>query len=267
MRKNIAYNQTRKRAEQVLEILERQDGLSFEEKKAEALILLNDCIDATENAIDKENTKAENGINASELVWKAGSILYSDDQIILRQVAKEDKSGFLEVQQEHTGIPAMFAEETFKAELWSEHISAPALMCSIIHSVTKEYIGYCGIKDSSLKKWEIAIELHKDWCGKGIGYISIQKFLDEIAMRTGIKEFRVRVNADNYASQGLFEKLGAIPNGISEFLIYGEKALKEFEEENLQYIDDKLIAVGEKFHVEPRKLLSHVLEYKLIWNR
>lgn len=189
MRKNIAYNQTGKTAEQVLEILERQDGLSFEEKKAEALILLNDYIDATENALEKENIKAENGINASELVWKAGNILYLDDQIILRQVAKQDKSGFLEVQQEHTGIPAAFEEEAFKDELWSEHISAPALMCSIIHSVTKEYIGYCGIKDSSLKKWEIAIELRKDWCGKGIGYISIQKFLDEITGRTALKNF------------------------------------------------------------------------------
>lgn len=267
MRKNIAYDQTQKTAEKVPGILEREDGLSFEEKKVEALLLLNDRIDVTERAIEEENTKAKNGINASEIVWRAGNILYFDNQIILRQVAGEDKNGFLEVQQEYTVIPSMFKEETFKDELWSEHISAPAIMCSIINSETKEYLGYCGIKDSSLKKWEIAIELRKDWCGKGIGYISMQKFLDEITMRTGTKEFRVRVNADNYASQGLFEKLGAIPNGISEFMIHGEKALKEYEEENLKYIDDKLITVGEKFHVAPRKLLSHVLEYKLIWNR
>lgn len=90
----------------------------------------------------------------------------------------------------------MFEEEIFKDTLWNEHISAPALMCSIISSETGEYLGYCGIKDSSLKKWEIDIELHKAWCGKGVGYISIQKF-----------------------------------------------------------------------HVNPRKLLSHVLEYKLVWNK
>ena len=34
---------------------------------------------------------------------------------------------------------------------------------------------------------------------------------------------------------------------------------------NLEEIDDKLIQVAEKFGVEPRKLLSHVLEYELIW--
>ena len=267
MRKNIAYDQTRKMAKEVLEILEKEDGLSFEEKKEEAVKLLNDYIYVTEKSREKENTKSPNGIDVSEIVGKEGNILYSDDQIILRQVAEEDKIGFLEVQQENTGIPSMFEEEIFKDTLWNEHISAPALMCSIISSETGEYLGYCGIKDSSLKKWEIAIELHKAWCGKGVGYISIQKFLDEITMRTGVKEFRVRVNSDNYASQGLFEKLGAIPNGISEFIIHGEEALKKYEEENLQYIDEKLMTVGEKFHVNPRKLLSHVLEYKLVWNK
>lgn len=52
----------------------------------------------------------------------------------------------------------------------------------------------------------------------------------------GVKKFRVKIDADNYASQRLFEKLGAIPYGIAE-----------------------------QFGVEPRKLLSHVLEYELNW--
>lgn len=265
MRKNIAYNQTRNVAEKVLEILERKDGLSFEEKRAEALKLVNDCIDLTEKAIRDESVKAINEINASEIVWEKGSILYSDDRVILRRVAEEDKIGFLEVEQEYTMIPNMFQKETFKEEIWDEHKSEPALMCSIINSETNEYLGYCGIKDTSLKRWEIAIEIHKCWCGKGIGYISVQGFLDAVTALTGVNEFRVRINSDNYASQGLFEKLGAVPNGISEFMIHGEAALRECEEENLQYIDDRLIALGEKFHVDPRKLLSHVLEYKLYW--
>lgn len=38
------------------------------------------------------------------------------------------------------------------------------------------------------------------------------------------------------------------------------------EEENLTKIDDQLITVARKFNVEPRQLLSHVLEYKLHWD-
>ena len=70
---------------------------------------------------------------------------------------------------------------------------------------------------------------------------------------------------DNYASQALFEKLGAEPNGISEFWIHDEESIRKCEEENLHLIDEKLCKVAKKFEVEPRKLLSHVLEYKLRW--
>ena len=38
------------------------------------------------------------------------------------------------------------------------------------------------------------------------------------------------------------------------------------ENENLQLIDNALISVAEKLSVEPRTLLSHVLEYKLMWH-
>ena len=79
------------------------------------------------------------------------------------------------------------------------------------------------------------------------------------------KEFRVKIDSDNYASQGLFEKLGAVPYGIAEFMLHKEEDIRKCEEENLQEIDDKLMEVAEKFGVEPRKLLSHVLEYRLEW--
>lgn len=93
----------------------------------------------------------------------------------------------------------------------------------------------------------------------------MQKFLDTVANRTGVVEFRIRIDSDNYASQVLFEKLGAIPNGISEYMLHGEENIKKFEEENLKYIDDKLVDVAKKIGVEPKKLLSHVLEYSLVW--
>jgi len=62
------------------------------------------------------------------------------------------------------------------------------------------------------------------------------------------------------------EKLGAKPNGISEFLLHGKEHLEQWEDENLHLLDEKLITLAEQFQVEPRKLLSHVLEYKLIYD-
>ncbi len=80
-----------------------------------------------------------------------------------------------------------------------------------------------------------------------------------------ITEFRVRIDPGNKASQKMFEKLGATPNGVSEFLIHEQKALEKLEEDNLHLIDDDTVALAAKFNVEPRMLLSHILEYTLRW--
>lgn len=200
-----------------------------------------------------EKPIVENRINtnASKRFWQLGNTIYSDGQIILRKVEDDDKQSFLNLQYEYTLMPFMFRDERFKQDLWEEHIKDVSITCSIIDSATKAYIGYCGIKN-------------KSQTGKGIGSLALDRFLNAIKERSGFSEFRVRIDADNYASQKLVEKLGAVPNGISEFLLHDEEDILKCEEDNLNCIDEKLIAVAKKFRVEPRKLISHVLEYKLI---
>lgn len=101
---------------------------------------------------------------------------------------------------------------------------------------------------------------------QGYGYSAVSLFLDKASGLTGISDFRSRVDTKNYICQGLMEKLGAVPNGISSLLLRDENVQKEFEEEYLYMIDDRMITLAEKFNVEPRKLLSHVWEYKIIRN-
>ena len=89
--------------------------------------------------------------------------------------------------------------------------------------------------------------------------------LTEVKERLNINEFHIKVEPDNYASQKLFERLGAVPYGIAEFMLHKEEDILRCEEENMDAIDEQLVNVAEKFGVEPRKLLSHVLEYKLVY--
>ena len=89
--------------------------------------------------------------------------------------------------------------------------------------------------------------------------------LTEIKARLGKDEYRVKIDPVNYASQSLFIKLGAVPQGIVKYLLRDEEGIRSFEEENIDEIDDKLVAVAQQFGVEPKKLLSHVLEYELKW--
>ena len=147
--------------------------------------------------------------------------------------------------------------------LWSEHTEQKSLMLSIYkHGV---YVGYCGIQDLSKKVWEISIELLPESTKQGVGYVAISSMLDTMRDRLGKTKYRIRIEPTNQSSQRLFEKLGAVPNGVSELWVHDREDLDQLENDSLQLIDDTLTSVAEKFSVEPRTLLSHVLEYKLTW--
>ena len=51
--------------------------------------------------------------------------------------------------------------------------------------------------------------------------------------------------------------------GICNILNYPEEIQNEYEEQNLDQITPHMRELAEKLQVEPRKLLSHVLEYHI----
>lgn len=249
----------------VMDIIEKEDGRTFEEKKKEAINFLKD----KENTLLAERlidiaTNDEMGKKIYKKFWAMGECIITENEIILRKVQDSDKHIFIELQKENNIVKSMMKEEAYRNMLWNEHIEYKALMFSVI--VDNEYAGYCGIKNTTHEQWEIAIEILNKWKHKGIGYRAISVMLDEIKNRLNVSEFRVRIDAENYPSQRLFEKLGAEPNGISEFLLHEEADIRRCEEENIHLLDERIQKLAKQFNVEPRKLLSHVLEYKLMWD-
>lgn len=249
----------------VMNIIEKEDGRTFEEKKKEAINFLKD----KENTLLAERlidiaTNDEMGKKIYKKFWAMGECIITENEIILRKVQDSDKDIFIELQKENNIVKSMMKEEAYRNMLWNEHIEYKALMFSIV--VDNEYVGYCGIKNTTHEQWEIAIEILNKWKHKGIGYRAISIMLDAIKNRLNVSEFRVRIDAENYPSQRLFEKLGAQPNGISEFLLHEEADIRRCEEENIHLLDERIQELAKQFNVEPRKLLSHVLEYKLTWD-
>ena len=249
----------------VMNIIEKEDGRTFEEKKKEAINFLKD----KENTLLAERlidiaTNDEMGKKIYKKFWAMGECIITENEIILRKVQDSDKHIFIELQKENNIVKSMMKEEAYRNMLWNEHIEYKALMFSVI--VDNEYAGYCGIKNTTHEQWEIAIEILNKWKHKGIGYRAISVMLDEIKNRLNVSEFRVRIDAENYPSQRLFEKLGAVTNGVSEFLLHEEADIRRCEEENIHLLDERIQELAKQFNVEPRKLLSHVLEYKLTWD-
>lgn len=204
------------------------------------------------------------GLEIKKRFWNFGNISCKNGEILLRDVLDSDKDGYLQLQQAYSSLRSLLQDERYCEKIWRDHTDHTALILSITKD--GEYVGYCGIKDLLKCQWEIAIELLPQWTHQGIGSAVIPAMLDALKNRLSVDNFRVRIEPTNTESQGLFEKLGAKPNGISKFILQNEDEIQQCEETNLHLIDDSLIALAKKFEVEPRKLLSHVLEYTLHWS-
>ena len=247
----------------VSEILEKNDGRSFEEKKHEAILFMENQQESLlakarfRNAVDNEIGREKN-----KVFWSLGEKIKCNESILIRKVEEQDKDGFISLQKENFKNKIELEGKVYQNLLWQGHISDKLLSLTI--EVDNEYAGYCGINNLGSNRWEIAIELLERYRYKGIGSIAIKTMIEKINSRLGVNNFTVKIAPDNYASQRLFEKLGAIPVGIAEYLLHDEKDKKHVEESMLGLIDEKLLLVADKFNVEPKKLLSHVLEYELI---
>lgn len=206
----------------------------------------------------------EQGNRIKEKFWESGNLEKRDQHVFLCRVKNADRDMFIELKKEDDIIRSLIQNEKQEEILWNEHMLGRAMMFSII--VDGQYAGFCGINDVSCENWEIAIELRKSFRRRGIGYTAISIMLSEIKSRLGVDKFRAKIFADNYASQLLVEKLGATPHGIVKNIICDEADILRCEERYLDLIDERYIQTAEKFGVEPRKLLSHVLEYELKWD-
>lgn len=248
----------------VLDMLEADDGKTFEEKKELAIRMLSEKHDALiANILVDAAIEEKSAEKIKESFWRFGKEIRVSSEIIIREVCVTDREPFLALQKIYSPTKAMLEHEAYQSMIWSEHAEQKSLMFSIMHEGS--YAGYCGIQDLTKDIWEISIELLPEKTSKGIGFYSISAMLNELRDRLGVVNYRVRIEPTNRASQRLFEKLGAVPNGLSELWLHNPEDLSQLEQENVSLIDENILSVAEKFSVEPRSLLSHVLVYRLMW--
>ena len=260
-KKELLSSNLNKSLESVLKILETDDGKSFEEKKTNAIAYINSCIENSKEEKQKPKLSKDNQMQAT--FWMQGEPILASETVSLRREIDTDMNAYISIQQDYNVFKDMLRETSFCDTLWEEHTAEKTLMAAIVQDGA--YIGYCGIQDTSCNDWEFSIEIQTERTNQGVGFTAVTAFLDEVRKRLNVSKFRIRIDPGNYPSQKLFEKLGATPNGISELWVHDEPSLVKCEEENLHQIDDHIIALAKKFSVEPRKLLSHILEYTLLW--
>lgn len=248
--------------QKVYHILQKEDGKSFQERKKEAENYIRTLEEPSlAELVLKRAVRDEIGKRLKKQFWKTGEIKKRDSFLSLRNVKETDRESFLALQRETNIVKAWLSQESYQKILWEEHIQERSMMISI--EANHEYAGYCGINDLSSENLKIAIELLKKFQRQGIGTAAIQILIEEMKNRLDVKKFLVKIDPDNIGSQKLFEKLGAKPHGIANGLLKKEEDKEQFEIENEGLIDERLTQLAEKFGVEPKKLLSHVLVYQL----
>lgn len=262
----IASKIERKQLLEELDILKKLNGEGQKVISKEEILRI---IEAKEkelleeiNYLEKKEAALLGGVYDLSLFGK--NILCENSDIILRKAIEGDKDPYYQLKKEYAYMKYAFKKSEFKDELWQEYLSEESLYYTIAKKEDNNFIGYCGVKNLNRKVWEIAIEIKRDYCHQGYGYSALKMYLETVAKLSGRHEFASRVDADNIASQNLMEKLGFQPHGLSEFLLHKEEDKLAAEEEYKDELDARYMALAKKFKVEPKKLLSHVLEYRIV---
>ena len=264
--KEIAAKIERKQLLEELDILEKFLGKGQEAVSKEEIIqeLKAKEKELLEEISYLEEQEAALGGGEYDLSLFDKSILCEDSDIILRKAIDDDRELYYQLKEKYAYMKSAFAKPEFKDELWQEYLSDESLYYTIAKKEDNTFIGYCGVKNLKRKIWEMAIEIRSEYCHLGYGYRALKMYLETVANISKRHEFASRVDTDNTASQNLMEKLGFQPYGLSEFLLHKEEDKLAAEEEYKDQLDDRYMALAKKFNVEPRKLLSHVLEYRIV---
>lgn len=196
---------------------------------------------------------------------KAETVFVRRDNIIIRPVKPDDEEFYCGVRAQYSCIcrpVCRMAKENGGSPFMDEAAAPEVFYCIIEKDGTP--IGYLGLKDTRLDLWEIAIELDAEHTKQKLGRQSLRLYLNEIYRLTGKRQFQAKVEVDNIPSQKCFERLGAELVGLCDTIVLKTDSEKrQFEERNLDLIDTHIIGLAGRLRVEPRTLLSHILDYRL----
>ncbi len=251
--------------EEALRRVELAEELKKQGKDAECDQVMKDMRVWAEKLIrDGKGTTEEKQppVDERSSLPQAGEVLVEGEKLVLSVIKEDEKEKYLSISAEYSYMKKVFEEEEFRETLWNDFLSDSAFVCSIYEKKSREYVGYCSIRNLLKKDWELAIELQPDACHKGYGTEVLTLLMQALNKLTGRRFFRARVEIDNHASQGLMKKLGAAPDGISEFLLHGEE-IERFQEEYKEMITDEIRAVAKEFCMDAEDILGYVLEYRL----
>lgn len=262
-KKRVLLN-SQKHLLEIKRMMEELKNMTEEEKK-EQNILIEKKMDEYEALLIKEIEQYEHkGKGWDFSKEKELEILVESDALIVRNIRETEKEKYLQIKIENSDTPQLYEDEEFCERTWKDTEDENAFCCAVIRKNDQKFLGYVALKNTSTNLWEIGIEFLQEYCHMGYGTAALRLFLPAITDITGKTQFQTLVETDNIPSQKLMEKLGARLVDIYDYVFHSEEEAEFFEEEHLNEITDRMVELAGKIGVEPRKLLSHVLDYRIL---
>ena len=230
--------------------------------------------EATSQLVDHELEKAKNhlqrikhGISGEPwdfTVEKSELIFAEDDTILITPLNEKYIDDYFSVRAENTiGVGDYVSDQDLRCNVWKSMMAEYTFPCAVIKKEDSTFVGYVNIVDTTASVWEISIELLTRYIGHGIGYNSLNLFLNQITALTGKHEFRFLVAPDNYACQKLMNKLNAQLIGLHQFYFADDNEAKQFGKSHHELITPQIEALATEIGCSAEDVISQVLDYRL----
>ena len=186
-----------------------------------------------------------------------------NEYLSMRPHRDEDKEAYLLLKAEIVNKPVITDTGSFQRLVWKEALEHKHRYYAIYRNADHSFLGFCGINDIQDDPWELAVELLKKYHHQGYGYMAMKLLIETLKKTIGQQHVLAIVSCDNFASQALMRKLGAVPHGLDET---DPRAFSKMNEENEQVLDlqdDRVLKLAEEFHVNVKDLKGRILRYMI----
>ena len=236
----------------------KEDG-NFDSVRAQVMSRLDEMIAASDRRLQKLQVP-DNGWDFGR--EKSSPIFAEDATLRLRPFADGDERLYFEIRESYKIFEKNVPDDEMIAVYWSETQRDSAFYCVVQRASDSENLGYIALKDTSKDVWEVAIELLPAYCGRGYGTEAIPLFLNRVRAITGKDQYQFVVEVDNIPCQRCMEKIQAKLTGVVNLVFDDLDRAERFEEDNLDLISNRIEELAQELDIAPRKLLSHVLDYR-----
>lgn len=143
-----------------------------------------------------------------------GKVFAEDEKFVLSRYESVDQDLYLKAWSETFANTQVYTDENFKQKSWEDVLSnTNKLQLKVIDKLTLEYVGEVMLMELDTAQPEIGIQLLRKYHSQGIGTQVINLFVDKLKSVLQIEYFSIRILSDNYISQKMFEKMGAVKIG------------------------------------------------------